>query len=209
METFSPLLEADAVDAQLVGAIAEIMNEGDIVVLESFRGLDKLTGELITTDRDIIREARIYVEWIRRKGRFGLDLNLFGPGVREDVSGAELARALAQRLGAPVLMSDCSHFGFSWLKHDPSGAIWEVVSDTADIEDFDLLCDLDRAHPNFCPAQLVWAAGTALPLKAAPPGAGWRACKGEGPGSSKLCRIFCTPFCPKALAFSDSIVGTS
>ncbi len=137
------------------------------------------------------------VEWMRRKGRFGLDLEIWGSGVTDEVSRADLSRAFARALGAPILVSDCSHFGFSWFKHDVDGAIWEVVSNTNDIDDFDLLSDLDPAHPDYYPALLILPAGAPLPPAAEPDAQRQRACEGEAPGSTRLCHHFGTPFCPK------------
>lgn len=197
MANFSVLLEAKALDEQILGVIAEVMAESDIVVLDTYKGLDRDTGAL-AEQSETPRRARILAEWIRRKGRFALDLDLWGPGVRTDVSRAELARIFARRLGAPILMSDCSHFGFSWLKYDVDGAIWEVVSNTADINDFDLLCDLDPAHADYCPARLIWPADKALaPQAQTPAPSQWRACEGELPGSTRLCIQFGIPRCPK------------
>lgn len=189
----------------MIEAIAEVMREPDIVVLNTYRGLDKTTGQPAEAASHG-RDARITVEWIRRTGRFGLDVELWGAGVRTDVSQAELARQFARALDAPILMSDCSHFGFSWLKHDADGSIWEVVSNTQDIDDFDLLCDLDPGHPDFYPARLIWRADEPLPAAGHPvalPAPSWRACEGEAANSNKLCRHFRTPYCPKFAKASE------
>jgi hypothetical protein len=45
MADFAPLLEADALDARILNAIAEVMRERDILVLDTYRGLDRTTGE--------------------------------------------------------------------------------------------------------------------------------------------------------------------
>jgi hypothetical protein len=199
MSSFSLLLEADALDERIVRTIAETMGDDDIAVLETWRCLDRATGEPVDDDAQTSSApARIRVEWIRRKGRFGLDLEIWGVGVRTDVSQAELAREFVRRLGAPALLSDCSHFGFSWLMHRIDGSIWEVVSNTDDIDDFDLYCDLAPDHSDFTPAILVWPADKPLPLPgSADASARWRACEGESAASFALCRHFATPYCPK------------
>src|SRR5262245_30274534 len=114
MAGFSPLLEAPTMDARILEVIAEVMRESDIVVLDTYRGIDRITGRVVEVGDQPHKPARIFVEWIRRKGRFGLDLDLYGRGVRADVSQAALAREFVRALGAPLLLSDCSHFGFSW-----------------------------------------------------------------------------------------------
>lgn len=199
MAGFAPLLEVETLDMRILDAIAETMRERDIVVLDTYRGLDRTTGELPEVDSEAPpRQARIFLEWIRRKGRFGLDLELWGEGVRTDISQAKLAREFVSKLGSAVLFSDCSHFGFSWLKHEVDGSIWEVVSNTDDINDFDLLCDLAPDDPRFCPARLIWPAGRPLPseISTATPQR-LRACEGESLGSTRLCRHFSTPYCPR------------
>jgi hypothetical protein len=164
MRGFSPLSDLDALDERFLGPFAALAGAHDIVVLDTYRGLNKQTGEI--SEAEDTRDAAIYIEWVRRKGRFGLDINAFGPGMPRDVTRVHFARSLAGLLDRPLLASDCSLFGFSWLKHDPDGTIWEVVSDVNDIDNFDLLCDLDPSHPDFTPAKLIFAANEPLPMPA-------------------------------------------
>jgi hypothetical protein len=161
MRSFSPLSDLDALDHRFLDAFAAAAGVSDILVLDTWNGIDKNAGDLpAETDA---RTAAIYVEWIRRGGRFGLDIDMFGPGMPRGVTRAQFARRLTRALGRPLLLSDCSLFGFSWFKHDPDGAVWEVVSDTNDANNFDLLCDLPPEHPDHYAAVLVYGAHEDLP----------------------------------------------
>jgi len=151
--------DLEAVDHRFVDAFLAVSGVSDILVLDTWNGLDKTTWELGPNHR----EAAIYLEWYRRKGRFGLEIDLVGHGLPRGETRAQFTRRLTRALNRPLLVSDCSLFGFSWFKHDPDGAIWEVISNTQDVEDFDLLCDLPPDHPDYVPAVLIYAADEALP----------------------------------------------
>jgi len=193
MRGFSPLSDLDALDERFLGPFTALAGTRDVVVLDTYRGLDKQTGEMSETED--AQNAAIYIEWTRRKGRFGLDINAFGPGLPRDVTRAQFARKLAALLDRPLLVSDCSLFGFSWLKHDPDGAIWEVVSDVNDSDNFDLLCDLDPSHPDFTPAKLIFAADEPLPTRA--PEEGTRYCEQHDARTLRCAHFGDVGGCPK------------
>ncbi|MES1202720.1 MAG: hypothetical protein ABUS57_14890 [Pseudomonadota bacterium] len=187
--------DLDAVDERFISAFAAVSGVSDILVLDTWNGCDKTTWDIPEGEKD--REAAIYIEWMQRKGRFGLEIDLFGHGMPKGETRAHFTRRLVATLGRPLLTSDCSLFGFSWFKHDPDGAIWEVVSNTQDVEDFDLLCDLPADHPDYYPAQLIYAANEALPP--APPEAEaekTRACEQSNPAGLR-CHHFGVLSCGK------------
>ncbi|MES1157001.1 MAG: hypothetical protein ABUL73_04390 [Alphaproteobacteria bacterium] len=152
--------DLDAVDHRFIDAFAAVSGESDILVLNTWNGLDKTTWDLPEEDH---REAAIYIEWYQRKGRFGLEIDMFGHGMPRGETRAQFTRRLVRALNRPLLVSDCSLFGFSWFKHDPDGAIWEVISNTKDVEDFDLLCDLPPDHADYYPAIPIYGTDEALP----------------------------------------------
>jgi hypothetical protein len=199
MPSYALLSDLDAVDARLIGAIAAITGETDIVSLDTWSGVDKTTWDL--PEQSDAREARIFLEHLRRKGRFGLDLQIFGHGL-PDLSSAEFARRLAHALARPLLISDCSLFGFSWFKVDPDGAVAEVVSVIGDDDCFDLLSDLPPDHPEFVAAKPIWAAADVLPQKpqgAPEPALEQRRTCEQAHGDARLCGVLWLDRCPKIL----------
>lgn len=164
---YAPLSDLDAVDDRIIETLRVVTGATDIVVRQSWRTLPDPTADDVI-DHQVLSDGDLVIEWIKRKGRFGLDLELYGPALPTNISELAFMRLVTHALGRSLLISDCSAFGFSWLKVDPDGAVSEVVSDVSDIDNFDLLSD-DPSKPDYAPDILLYAPDDPLPTK--PPGA--------------------------------------
>ncbi len=146
----------------------------------------------------------VNIEWLRRKGRFSLDVNVFGRGFAPHDTPARLCRAVARALGRAVLFSDCSAFGYSYFSAEPDGSIWAqlvVIGDDDDVMDLAVYAHPDPHHRY---PRMTFAADE--PLAERPPGAptGWDAqsadCDTRLPG--RVCRA--SPGLARRIALPES-----
>jgi hypothetical protein len=193
------LSDLDDVDARFIAAVAKVAGTNDVLLLDTWCGINPATGEM---PEERHRQAAVYVERCRRPGRFGLDIAIFGRRRTEpNMSKAEFTRALACELGQPLVLSDCDANPWSYFRVDPDGAVHHVftrVDDDQDRDRFDLACDLDPSDPEHIPATLIWPADEPLPRKPADapdhlPSALRTFCLGAT--DAKLCETFWAP-CP-------------
>ena len=178
----------------LVAAVMEATGHQDVRLLSGWHGCDRVTGEMIANEAT----GAINVEWYRRKGRFSLDVNLFGRDFGPRETTARLCRAIARSLGLSVLFGDCSAFGYSYFSAEPDGSIWAqllVIGDDDDRMDLDTY---DHDIPRYRYPRLTFAPNEPLPEKPPFLPHGWR--DGESncdtPIAGKLCTVFALP-CPK------------
>jgi len=179
---------------KLVAAIASATGEGDVRLLAGWNGCDRVTGEPIAHDVT----GKVNIEWLRRKGRFSLDVMFYGRDIAPRETEARLCRAVAKSLGRSVLFSDCSAFAYSYFSAEPDGSIWAQLLVIGDDDD---VMDLDTYHhddPRHCYPRLVFAPDEGLPERAPGDPENWThgdtSCDKPIPG--KLCRAFAAP-CPK------------
>jgi hypothetical protein len=167
-------------------------------VLRKLSGDDRITIRELDYERieDKLPEG-VVVEWTRREGRFGLDLDVWGENIFPRETEARWARALAKELGRALLFSDCSAFPFSYYMADPDGAIWYVVVVIGDDVIMDLLSD-DPGNPDHFIPELIFGAEEELPERASERPLHWThgetSC--DQTVSGKPCLVFDTP-CPK------------
>ncbi|MBI3439557.1 MAG: hypothetical protein HY054_13080 [Proteobacteria bacterium] len=165
MQPVSILSDVVDVDAQFVAAVAKIAGTSDVLVLDTWNGVDPRTQELISH-----RAAALYIERFRRLGRYGLDISIFGKHcIEPNLSEAAFIRLLAREIGRSMVASDCEFNPWSWFRFDPDGAIYQVytVPDEGEEALFDLACDLDTSDLNYLAQNLVVRAGEPLSEKPA------------------------------------------
>lgn len=199
MQPVSVMTDIADIDSAFIAAIAMITGTTDVLLLDTWNGVDPVTFEMPEDDR----EAAVYVERYRRPGRYGLDVSIFGAHrIEPNVSEAEFVRRLARAVGRALVISDCDANPWSWFRFNPDGSI-ERVYTVNDADDgtilYDLACDLDPADPGFLSSEAIWPAGAQLPPKPedAPdqmPRAMQTFCDGAAKGG--LCETFWAP-CPK------------
>ncbi len=177
-------------------AVARVSGARDVLVLDTFMGLDRETGALV--DAVDNRRADIYVEWRRSPGQFGLEIHVYGPPRRsESMSEAELARRLARTMRCAFVISDCHANPYSYFRIDPDGAMHRVytrVDDDNGNASFDIVCDLDPSDPAYIPSTLMWPADEPFPKKPADapdhmPATMRRFCM-DRDADDRLCEIF-------------------
>lgn len=180
--------------AKLLAAVAEASGERDVRMLKGWKGADPDTGEPIGP-QDF---GAVNIEWYRRKGRFSLDVKVFGREFAARETSARFSRAVARALGRPVLFGDCSAFGFSYFMAAPDGSIWAVllvIGDDDDVMDVDTY---DHKVPAQCFPRLTYTPIDPLPERALGDPDSWTHgdtnCDTPIPG--KLCRVFAGP-CPR------------
>lgn len=170
----------------ILHALKRIFSEPDVRLLES-RSYSGASESAAHGDEP----GPINVEVYRRKGRFALEVEVWGETFGEGETSASFSRALALALGRPLLFSDCSSFPFSYFLVDPKGAIWEVLLQISDDDIFDL-CDSSH-YP--C---LTIAVNKCLPRRAAGDPDSWTpgdtSCETYVPG--RPCRAFAME-CPR------------
>ena len=118
-------------------ALHVITGESDIVVLETWNGCDKTSWDLPPA----APQGRIEIEWLRRKGQFGLDLKIFARDSYLRMGEAVFVRALARALGRPLLFSDCHLFPWSYFMAAADGSIFDVVCEPNEEDRLDLVPD--------------------------------------------------------------------
>ena len=169
MQRVHLLSDLPSVDQTFVDAVAQVGGVRDVLVLDTFMGLDRETGAMADTPDH--RRADIYIEWRRVRGQYGLEICLFGPPTpAAPMSEAEFARKLAIELRRPLVLSDCHANPYSYLRFNPDGAIYRVftrVDDEDGNASFDLVCDLDPDDPDYIAASLIWPVDEPLPPKPA------------------------------------------
>lgn len=191
--------DLEDVDTGFVAAVAALAGTQDVLLLDTWNGVDPLTFEMPEHQAD----AAIFIERYRRPGRFGLDISIFGQHrIEPTLSEAEFVRRLAHALCRSFVISDCDANPWSWFRIDPNGAIYQVYT-CPDGEDgailYDLACDLEPNHPDYIAQRRVWPAGEPLPQKPADapdhlPRDMRTFCQGADTGG--LCESFWAP-CPK------------
>ena len=140
-----------AVDRSFADAVADLTDETDVLLLETWMARPKSTEATAGAPEQF---GRIVIETELARGRFGLCICLSGWGVPTRFTKAELTRRLAIRIRRPLLHSDCSPSGRTWFMFEPTGAIYHVISGY-DVDDMDLVE----------PPTLVWARHENLPDK--------------------------------------------
>ena len=177
---------------ELVRAIAEVTGEQDVRLLRTWNGCDRDTGNAV----EDLETGAVNVEWLRRNGRFSLDVQVYGPNLAPRQTSAGFARAVAKSLRRPVLFSDCSASPYTYFSAEPDGAIWVqmLVAGDTDTMDTDISVHEDPRH---CRPRLMFRADEPLPERPAGSPVTWQhgdpGCETIGPG---LCRVFYMP-CPK------------
>lgn len=165
MQPVSIMSDMADVDAAFIRAVADVANTQDVLLLDTWNGVDPVTFEL----PDERAEAAVYVERYRRPGRFGLDVSIFGMHrIEPNMSAAEFVRRLAGALCRSFVISDCDANPWSWFRIDPDGAIYQVYT-CPDEDDgtiiYDLACDLAPDHPDYIAQSRVWPAHEPLSQK--------------------------------------------
>lgn len=178
---------------ELVAAVAEAAGEEDVRLVHSWNGYDRESGDMIEPQQT----GAVYIEWLRRQGRFSLDVQVYGARLAPRQTSARFARAVAKSLRRSVLFNDCSPYPFSYVSAEPDGSIWLqiVIDDDTDVMDLDAY---DHEDPSLRRPRLVFGPDEPLPERPAGSPVSWRhgdpVCETRGP--QDLCWAFCTP-CPK------------
>lgn len=203
MQRVSLLSDLASVDQTFVDAVAAIAGLSNVLVLDTYWGGDRETGKL--AEEIDTREADLYIEWRRFKGRYGLAVDMYGPKpLRETLSEAEFVRRLAMTLGRRMVISDCDANPWSYLFIEPDGSLHHGYMRTDDEDGnavYDLVHELDPSDPSYIEELVVWPAGRAWPIKPAdapdhmPPEIR-RFCRASPGDEGKLCESFWAP-CPK------------
>ncbi|HVY87165.1 MAG TPA: hypothetical protein VG943_18680, partial [Caulobacterales bacterium] len=82
---YAPLSDLDAVDDRIIEALQAVTGATNIVVRQSWRTLPDPTADDVI-DHQVLSDGDLVIEWIKRKGRFGLDLELYGPALPTNIS---------------------------------------------------------------------------------------------------------------------------
>lgn len=203
MQPVSLLSDLETVDQAFVDAVAAVAGLSNILVLDTFWGSDRETG--VWPEGIDRREADVYIEWKRFKGRYGLAVDMYGPKpLREPISEAVFVRRLAMTLGRRLVTSDCDPNPWSYYRIDPNGSLHHDYMRTDDEngdEVFDLVSELDPGDPDFIASLEIWPASAPWPAKPAdapdhmPPEIR-RLCRAAPGDEGKLCETFWAS-CPK------------
>ena len=186
----------DLVDPEeLIPAVQHATREIDVRLLDGWNGCRRGTIEPVENDAT----GRVNIEWLRRKGRFSLDVQIYGRRIAPRETTARIARSLARSLARAVLFSDCSAFGYSYFSAKPDGSIWAqlLVIDDADDDIMDVQA-YDHDDPRHRYPRMVLGPDEPLPERAIGADESWRvgetSC--EGPVAGKPCAVFALA-CPK------------
>jgi hypothetical protein len=155
MQSFNFHIALDAADARLVEAVAATAGQSDVRLLGTWWGTTHDGRETLEEETGAVN-----IEWLLRKGRFALDVRVYGPGLSPRETEARFVRALAIRLGRAILFSDCGLFPLAYFMAAPDGGILYVL--IRDDEDSDVI---DLASDDHFAPELIIPAGEALPLK--------------------------------------------
>lgn len=159
MPVFEVSSDLGAFSEEILRALQGATGESEVVGLETWMWCDKATHEVPVTPR---RHGKVEVEWLRRKGQFGLDLRIIARDSCQRMSAAMFARAFAGALGRPLLFSDCHLFPWSYILAGADGSMFDVVCQPNDEDRLDLVAgDPDRPG-DFTPG-LLFAPYDALP----------------------------------------------
>ncbi|MBV9993715.1 MAG: hypothetical protein JO127_00750 [Caulobacteraceae bacterium] len=179
---------------ELVVALAAATAERDVRLLTGWNGCDRASGELIEGEV----WGAVNIEWLRRRGRYALEVQVYRRDAATNETPAQFARRLAAALQRSILFSDCSTFGYSYFSAEPDGSIWAqllVIGDDDERLDLD---SYDHPDPSQRYPRMVFRGDAPLPVRGAvPPEASsgdYSTC--EIRISGKPCRIFNLP-CPK------------
>jgi hypothetical protein len=186
METFR--FHADLDDpAKLLPALRVVTGETD-VRLAQWDGLDDVAPT---------EHAKMNVRWLKRPGRFQLDVEVWGENICPRDTEARFARAMAKELGHALLFGDCSAFPFSYFMAKPDGTIWLVLIRIGEEDIMDLEND-DPNNPNMFIPRLIVCADEPLPERSPGAPTSWQhgdtTC--EAPVEGRPCRVFAMA-CPK------------
>jgi hypothetical protein len=198
MNNFHFHADLDAPGA-LVAAAQAASGVRDVRLLRGWQGGARGDGRIAVEEA----YGPVNIEWLRRKGRFSLDVHVFGHGLAVRETEARFCRGVARALGRALLFSDCGTNPFSYFLAEPDGSLWRAyiaVQDDIDIVD---LVALDTGNREALAPALVAAADADLPLlpEGVTPDTKYRACDmAEGrPGALDLCHNFGTS-CPRLSA---------
>lgn len=159
MPVFEVSSDLGVFSEEVLRALRVATGESDVVGLETWMGCDKATWDLPVLPQPT---GRIEVEWLLRRGQFGLDLRIMTRDSCREMSAAMFARAFARALGRPLLFSDCHLFPWSYIMASADGSIFDVVCEPNEDDRLDLLPDDPDGPDHFTPV-LLFAAGDALP----------------------------------------------
>jgi hypothetical protein len=173
----------------LIPALQRATGESDVCLLEGWNGCKRGTLEPIEDEAT----GTVNVEWMRRKGRFSLDVQVFGHNIAPLETTARISRTVATSLKRAVLFSDCSAFPYSYFSAEPDGSIWAqlLVIDELDDDIMDLQI-YDHDDPLHLYPRMVFAADDVLPARAPGVPESWSAGEAscEAQVSGKLCTVF-------------------
>jgi hypothetical protein len=180
----------------LAASVAGVTGHGDVRLLRGWQAGARGDGRIAVEEE----YGPVNVEWLRRKGRFSLDVHVFGHGLAVRETEARFCRAMARALGRALLFSDCGANPFSYFLAEPDGSLWRAyiaVLDDLDIVD---LVELDADNRAALEPALIAAAGANLPLlpEDVTPDTRYRSCDmvEPRPGIVDLCQNFGMP-CPQ------------
>lgn len=159
MAVFDVSSDLDDFSEEILEALRVATGESDVVEHGTWMGCDKENWDLPVTRHP---EAKIEVEWLRRKGRFGLDLRIVARDAHLHMSDGMFARAFARALGRPLLFSDCHLFPWSYFMAAADGSIFDVVCEPNDDDRLDLIPS-DPDEPGHSMPMLLFGPADELP----------------------------------------------
>lgn len=191
MAMFNMMSDADAIDDAFVAAVSSIAGGAETRVCAGWMGCDRETWEPLDEP-----QSPAEIEWLRRRGRFGLDINVMGVALPA-ISTAAFVRALAMKIGRPLVFSDCSPNPWTWLMAEADGSIRHVWQSTETVDGEEVF-DLD---PGVAAWPIVIAAGAPLPPEEfADVGGLPSGCQTSGPAR---CVVFLTGRCPQPTQYGE------
>lgn len=180
--------------AKLIDAVRAATGEQDVFLRKGWNVADPEAQEM----HESPEPHAAYIEWYRRKGRFSLDVHVYGRNFAPRETSARFCRAMAKGLGSAVLFSDCSPFGYSYFSAEPDGSIWAqllIIGDDDDVMDLDRY-DEGNIKTRF--PRMVFRANEELPQRSPSDPDSWTHgdtdCHRTVEG--RPCRVFAGP-CPR------------